>query len=187
MKTTNFIEEVAVLKSILDKTQLEVAIKWGGEVYTLNGKTVVSYGAFKHHFCLWFHHGVFLSDPYGVLINANEEKTKALRQWRFTAMDQIDEKKILEYVTEAIANEENGRSWKPQKSEMPPMPTILLEAFAADSSFEHAFKSLTPYKQKEYLEHFTSAKQEKTQLSRLEKCIPQILDGIGLNDKYKKC
>ena len=48
-----------------------------------------------------------------------------------------------------------------------------------------SFDSLTPFKQKEYSEHIGSAKQEKTRISRLEKSIPLIAEGKGLNDKYR--
>jgi uncharacterized protein YdeI (YjbR/CyaY-like superfamily) len=185
MQDKYFLEEQAILKSILDKTSMKIAIKWGGEVYTHHGKNVVSYGGFKNHFCLWFYNGVFLKDPYQVLINANEEKTKALRQWRFSSIDEIDEDKILEYVLEAIENEEKGLSWKPQKSEMPELPELLLQRLNEDKALKTAFEGLTPFKQKEYVEHIHSAKQEKTKISRLEKCIPLIRDGKGLNDKYR--
>ena len=185
MQDKHFLEEQAILKAILDKTPMKIAIKWGGEVYTHLGKNVVSYGGFKNHFCLWFYNGVFLKDPYQVLTNANEEKTKALRQWRFTSRNEIDENKILEYVLEAIENEEKGLSWKPVKSIMPDLPDLLLQKLNEDAVLKSAFDCLTPFKKKEYIEHISAAKQEKTKISRLEKCIPLILDGKGLNDKYR--
>lgn len=186
MQNKYFPAECAMLKAILEKTPMQTAIKWGAEVYTHKGKTVVSYGGFKNHFCLWFNNGVFLKDPYQVLMNANEEKTKALRQWRFTDASQIDEDKILEYVLEAIENEENGLSWKPQKSAPVEIPKMLASAFEQNDGLESAFLALTPFKQKEYIEHFTSSKRAETQVARLEKSIPMILDGKGLNDKYRK-
>lgn len=185
MTNENFSNELAQLKKILDKTSLQVAIKWGAEVYTHKGKNVVSYAGFKNHFCLWFYNGVFLKDPYQVLVNANEEKTKALRQWRFTSAEQIDEDQILEYVLEAIDNEEKGLRWKPVKSEKPEIPDLILEEFNKNVPFREAFQKLSAYKQKEYIEHICSAKQDKTKISRLEKAIPMILEGKGLNDKYK--
>ena len=76
MQNKYFTAECAMLKAILEKTPMQTAIKWGAEVYTHKGKTVVSYGGFKNHFCLWFNNGVFLKDPYQVLMNANEEKPR---------------------------------------------------------------------------------------------------------------
>jgi uncharacterized protein YdeI (YjbR/CyaY-like superfamily) len=45
-----------------------------------------------------------------------------------------------------------------------------------------AFESLTPGRQRAYLLHFSSAKQAKTRESRIEKYIPQILEGKGIDD-----
>jgi uncharacterized protein YdeI (YjbR/CyaY-like superfamily) len=56
----------------------------------------------------------------------------------------------------------------------------------SDYELKVAFEKLTPGKQKEYAEHIGSAKKEKTQVERLEKIKPMVLEGKGLNDKYKK-
>ncbi|MNO00120.1 hypothetical protein D3C81_2199290 [compost metagenome] len=45
-----------------------------------------------------------------------------------------------------------------------------------------AFETLTPGRQRAYLHHFNEPKQSKTRVSRVEKWMPQILDGKGLND-----
>ena len=108
-------EEVAILSAIIDKTPLDKTTKWGSDVYTYNGKNVVSCGGFKNFFTLWFYNGVFLEDPYKVLISASEGQTKSLRQWRFTSKEEIDEKKILAYIHEAIETEKKGLKIKPAK------------------------------------------------------------------------
>ena len=56
-----------------------------------------------------------------------------------------------------------------------------------DSELLNAFIALTPGKQKDYSNHISDAKQEKTKASRLEKIRPMILAGGGLHDKYKNC
>jgi uncharacterized protein YdeI (YjbR/CyaY-like superfamily) len=45
-----------------------------------------------------------------------------------------------------------------------------------------AFKALTPGRQRGYFLYFSAAKQSKTRESRIEKCVPQILKGKGLDD-----
>ena len=45
-----------------------------------------------------------------------------------------------------------------------------------------AFKALTPGRQRAYLIFFSSAKQPKTREARIEKSIPKILSGNGLDD-----
>ncbi len=178
-------EELNLLRSILDTTELKPAIKWGMDVYTYQGKNVVGFLGFKNHFALWFYKGIFLTDPYRVLVNAQKEVTKAMLQWRFTSIDEIDETRILEYVREAIKNEQEGKSWKPQKQTERELPELLISAFNSNPRLSEAFQALTPYKQKEYIDHIVSAKREATQVARLERIIPMVLEGRGLNDRYK--
>lgn len=183
--TRQWIKELKHIASIINKAPLEKTIKWGAEVFTYNGKNVVSYGGFKNYFTIWFYNGVFLEDTYKVLVNAQEGKTKSLRQWRFTSMAEIDEKKILEYIKEAIEIEKKGLKIKPERFSVVPLPQLLEEVFKKDKALKTAFEKLTPGKQKEYALYINEAKQETTKLNRLEKMKPLILQGIGLNDKYK--
>jgi uncharacterized protein YdeI (YjbR/CyaY-like superfamily) len=187
MESHKYTEEIYLLASIIYKAPLEKTIKWGSEVFTFNGKNVLSYGAFKNFVALWFYNGVFLSDKYNVLVSAQEGVTKSLRQWRFTSLDQIEEKKITEYILEAIEVEKKGLKIKPEKLIMPELPKILNEAFDKESDFGNAFNKLSPGKQKEYLLYLNDAKQDVTRQKRLEKIKPMILGGKGLNDKYKSC
>lgn len=184
-KTNNWKVELDLLAQILNKTPLVVKTKWGAPVYTHNGKNIIAYAGFKNHFSLWFYNGVYLADPYNVLVSAQDGKTKALRQWRFTSGNQIEEKKILQYVKEAIQNSEEGKELKPQKFKPVPVPTLLKSELDANPNFREAFERLTPGKQKEYNLYIDEAKQEKTKLSRIEKIKPLILNGVGLHDKYK--
>ncbi|MES2863024.1 MAG: YdeI/OmpD-associated family protein [Bacteroidota bacterium] len=182
---TKWMEEMEILASIINKLPLEKTIKWGAEVFTYNGKNVVSYGGFKNYFMLWFYNGVFLEDKYNVLVNAQEGKTKSLRQWRFTSIAEIDEKKITEYIYEAIEIEKKGLKISPEKFVAVPVSEILELEFKNNKSLKTAFDKLTPGKQKEYIVYISEAKQEATKLKRIEKIKPLILQGVGLNDKYK--
>jgi uncharacterized protein YdeI (YjbR/CyaY-like superfamily) len=185
IKNDQWTEELGLLRAIVLKTELVETNKWGGEVYTINNKNVLGIGGFKNYFTLWFWNGVFLKDEAQVLVNANEGITKALRQWRFTSASEINEKLILHYINEAIANEKAGLSLKPEKKEA--MPCAFFQA-ALDKNItlKTALEQLTPFKQKEYWEYMATAKQEKTKFTRLEKIAPMILEGIGFNDKYRK-
>ena len=107
---------------VLKHKELKEEIKWGGPIYTLNGRNVLAIGGFKNFFTIWFHNGAFLSDPDKVLINANEAKTRGLRQWRFESMKDIKPALIKKYISEAIVNEKAGKKIKPEKK---PLPAIL--------------------------------------------------------------
>ena len=180
----NWEEELSLLQSIIDKTALTQTTKWGGPVYVYEKKNVIGVGGFKDYFALWFFNGVFLKDEQKKLLNAQEDKTKSLRQWRFTSKEEINEKVILEYIAEAIENEKQGKIIKTSKKETI-VSELLEKEMSQNSALAAAFQKFSPYKQYEFLEYIETAKQEKTKLSRIEKVIPMILGNIGLNDKYR--
>lgn len=177
-------EELLLLKTIIDKTELIETTKWGGPVYVFEKKNVIGLGGFKDYFAIWFFNGVFLKDDKKKLINAQEEVTKSLRQWRFTSKGEINEKEILEYILEAIENEKQGKIIKPTKKEAIVSELLNVE-MVKNPALKDAFEKFSPYKQYEFLEYIETAKQEKTKLSRIEKVIPMILGNVGLNDKYR--
>ena len=183
-KTNQWVEEIELLKSIVNKTPLVETTKWGGIVYTYDDKNVLGLGGFKNYFTIWFFKGVFLKDEANLLVNANEENTKSLRQWRFTSKDDVNEKMILQYIYQAIEVEKAGLEIKPQKKETV-IPLLLQQEMDANTGLHENFLLLTPFKQREYCEYIDTAKREETKLSRLEKIKPMILQGIGLNDKYR--
>lgn len=178
-------DELMVLREIILSTGLKEEIKWGGPVYTLNGKNVLAIGGFKNFFTIWFHNGAFLSDPGKILITASEGRTRGLRQWRFTSMKEIKPALVKKYIKEAIENEKAGKRIKPEKKPPIEIPAEYKAAFKKDKALKDAFAKLTPFRQREYLEHVVEAKTEETRLRRVEKAIPNIRKGIGLNDKYR--
>ncbi|RPA68036.1 hypothetical protein EF405_13945 [Cyclobacteriaceae bacterium YHN15] len=186
MKTQLWENEISLLKSIAEKTELQHSIKWGIDVYTFDGKNVLGIAPFKSYVGIWFYNGVFMKDPKKVFINAQEGKTKGLRQWRFNALSEIEPETVLAYILEAIENEKAGVKLVPAKPSKPKLPELLEKALKEDKGLMSAFEKLTLGKQKEYAEHIAYAKREQTQVERLEKIRPMILEGIGLNDKYKK-
>ncbi|WP_194776976.1 YdeI/OmpD-associated family protein [Pararhodonellum marinum] len=186
-KHEHFREALDHLKSLLKETEMEPSIKWGMDVYTVNGQNVVGAIAFKNHVSLWFYNGVFLSDPKKVLSNAQDGKTKAMRHWQFTSLEEIKafQKDIKAYLHEAISNEKSGKRWQPEKDQSWEIPELLKNALELDPDLKANFEELSPYKQKEYALHIQEAKQEKTKVARLEKIRPMIMQGMGLNDRYK--
>lgn len=187
-KHAKWSDQLETLRSILLETDLEENIKWGSPVYGFGTKNVVGLGAFKSYVGLWFFQGVFLKDQAKVLENANEEKTKALRQWRFHQGDEIDKKLVKNYILEAIENQKQGREILPDRSKKKlEIPAELQTALKQDKALAKSYQGLTEAKQREFADHIASAKQEKTRLVRLEKALPLIKAGKGLYDKYKNC
>ena len=176
------------LRNILLATPLIETVKWGIPIYTFDNKNLVGIGAFKNHVGLWFFQGALINDKYGVLKNAQEGKTKAMRQIHFNNMGDIHEKIILEYVNETIQNQKSGLVIKPQKntSELV-VPKELNDIFKKNNQFKSSFNGLTMGRKREYVEYIETAKRVATKLSRIEKIFPLIMENKGLYDKYKKC
>lgn len=185
---SHFSSEISLLRNIINSTALEETIKWSMPTYCLNGKNVLGIGAFKHHFCIWFHQGVFLKDEHHLLYNAQEEKTKAMRQMRFESKNAINEAAVLTYVKEAIENQRLGRVLMSQRKTKPLIiETELKAALNENAELKKMFKTLSISKQREYNDYIGDAKREDTKLRRLDKIVPQIINGKALHDKYKNC
>ncbi len=180
----DYLQELKILREILLECELKETVKWGAPMYTNNGKNIVGIGAFKSYFGLWFFQGALLSDKSKKLINAQEGTTKAMRQWRFKSIDEIDEKLIKVYVKEAIANQKAGKIIKPEKKPLI-IPELLKEALASNTELAENFESLSLSCKREHAEYIADAKKEETQRRRLEKIIPMIKNKKGLNDKYR--
>lgn len=185
---SHFGEALVLLRGIINTTELNESVKWSAPVYDLNGKNVVGLGAFKHHFGIWFFNGVFLKDQQNRLVNAQENKTKALRQMRFGHIDEIDKNVVLAYVKEAIENQKLGKEIKPvRNTKTLVIPEELNQILKTQSNVNDSFYALTLGKQREYCTHIADAKREATKQTRINKIIPMILKGVGLHDKYKNC
>ena len=181
-------QSLQLLRKLISSTELVETVKWGMPVYTLNNKNIVGFSAFKSWTGLWFYQGVFLKDPEGRLISAREGTTKGLRQMRFSSLKEIEESRetILAYLGEAIQNQKQGKVIKPERNKKLEVPEELQDAFRRDPALRDAFEALSLTSKRDFAEHVGSAKREETRKQRLEKIIPMILEGIGLNDKYKK-
>jgi len=186
-KSDSWRDELKRLREILNDTPLEETVKWGMPYYTWKGKNVVSIAAFSSYFGLWFTQGALLKDTEKILVNAQEGKTKALRQWRMTSAKEIKARTIKAYVKEAIAVVDEGREIKPARKKAIVIPAELKTALNKDNKTAASFKKLTPGKQREYTAYIAEAKQAATKQRRIGKIVPMIQSGAGLNDKYKNC
>lgn len=187
-KHEQWTEALTVLRELVHSTPLEETVKWGAPVYTLDGKNVVGLGAFKYYVGLWFYQGALLQDAQKKLINAQENKTKALRQWRLNSLQEIQEEAttIKAYLQEAIENQRQGKKIKPDRNKALLIPNELAAHLSGDAELKAHFEALSRGKQREYAEYIAEAKRDETKQKRLEKMTPMILAGIGLHDKYRK-
>ncbi len=177
--------ELERLREILLSTELEEEVKWGGPCYTYRGKNVVGMAGFNSYFGLWFHQGALLKDQKKFLINAQEGKTKALRQWRMQTASDIKPTIIKSYVKEAIKLANEGKKIAPARKKPVIVPPELKKAFRTNKAASESFGKLRPGSQREFAEYIADAKREDTKLRRIEKILPMISKGVGLNDRYR--
>lgn len=176
-------EEIKKLRIILLDCMLTEELKWGCPCYTYQDGNVALIHVFKEYCAVLFFKGALLSDPNGILIRQSEN-VQAGRQVRFTSVKEITQlKSILKtYVFEAIEVEKAGLKVKLKKTEDFKVAEEFQKKLNKMPALKAAFEALTPGRQRAYNLYFTSAKLPKTRESRVEKYIPQILDGKGLND-----
>ncbi|WP_445492312.1 DUF1801 domain-containing protein [Niallia sp. 03133] len=176
--------EYEKLRNIVLDCELTEEFKWMHPCYTFEKKNIVLIHGFKEYCALLFHKGALLQDAHGVLIQQTEN-VQAARQIRFTNVQEIVEMEpiLKAYIHEAIEVEKAGLEVNfKKKTEEFIIPEELQNKFNEIPALKTAFKSLTPGRQRAYILHFSSPKQSKTRVSRVEKCMDKILNGKGLND-----
>ncbi|MGE5440717.1 MAG: YdeI/OmpD-associated family protein [Bacteroidota bacterium] len=176
-------KEFEKLRSIVFDSGLTEDFKWGVPCYTFQNRNVVLIHGFKEYCALLFFKGALLSDPNGILIRQTEN-VQSSRQVRFTSLKEIKELEpvLKSYVYEAIEVEKAGLEVEPKQTKEYQVPEEFQDKLNEMPRLKTAFEQLTPGRQRAYLLYFSSPKQSKTWLGRVEKSIPQILSGKGLND-----
>ena len=175
--------EFEALREIVLRCPVTEEIKWGWPCYSYEGANVVVIHGFKDYCALLFMKGALMKDPEGILIQQTENVQSA-RQIRFTSLGEIARLKgaLQAYVEDAIALTKTGAKVEKKTTADFPFPEELRDRMDKDPDLRAAFEALTPGRQRGYLFHFNSAKQSKTREARIEKHLPRILQGKGLED-----
>lgn len=178
-------DELKLLREIVNQHECVEESKWGSPCYTVQGKNVLMISALNDYCCISFFKGSLLSDPKNLLEKPGPH-SQAARLYKFTSTDRIRliQDDINSSILEAIKLEKSGAQVQ-FKKEPEPLPDEMLTKFDEDPVLKSAFYALTPGRQRGFILHISQAKQSKTRMTRLEKCTPMIMEGIGLHDKYK--
>ena len=176
-------DEHEKLRELCLACQLSEELKWGQPCYMLNDKNIVIIGGFKNYVALSFFKGALLRDEGGILVRQTE-RVQAGRQLRFSSVEDITEKEtmIKAYIGEAVEIEKAGLKVPVEKKTEIKIPDELQAKFNDDPAFKNAFYALTPGRQRGYIFYFNGAKQSVTRVSRIEKCMTKIFEGLGVND-----
>ena len=176
-------KELLKLREILLETNLNEELKWGSPCYTSNNRNIVLIHEFKEYCAVLFFKGVLLKDREGILIQPTKNVQSA-RQIRFTEIHEVVkiESTLKDYIQEAIEVEKLGLKVEFKKPNEFEISEEFQAKFNEIPELKTAFDKLSPGRQRAYLLHFSAPKQNKTREARVEKCIPNILNGKGLTD-----
>jgi uncharacterized protein YdeI (YjbR/CyaY-like superfamily) len=176
-------EELAQLRRMVLDCGLTEELKWGVPCYMFQKANIVLIHVFKEYCALLFVKGALLNDTDGILIQQTEN-VQAARQIRFTHVREIMKLETIlkTHIYEALEVEKAGLKVALKKTVEFNIPDEFQHKLAEISGLKTAFEALTPGRQRAYILHFSAPKQSQTRVSRVEKCIPQILNGKGLNE-----
>ena len=176
-------EEMEKLREIVLACPVTEELKWGVPCYTVDDKNVVLIHGFKEYCAILFVKGALLKDPKGILIRQTENVQSA-RQVRFSNLQDIVKLQAVlkTYIRAAIDIEKAGLKVPRKSTEEFDVTAEFRNKLETTPKLKTAFEALTPGRQRAYLLHFSSAKQSKTREARIEKCLPLIFEGKGLND-----
>jgi uncharacterized protein YdeI (YjbR/CyaY-like superfamily) len=176
-------QEFKKLRTIILDCELAEELKWGCPCYTFENRNVVLIHGFKKYCALLFFKGALLKDAKRILIQQTEN-VQAARQIRFRNVQEVVELEAVlkAYIREAREAEKVGLKVNLKKTAEFRTPEEFQKKLHEIPALKTAFDALTPGRQRAYLLHFSQPKQSKTRESRVEKCMPQILKGKGLND-----
>jgi uncharacterized protein YdeI (YjbR/CyaY-like superfamily) len=182
-KAEKWQKEQEQLRTIALDCQLTEELKWGTPCYTLGKSNIVLIHAFKEYCAFLFFKGALLKDTNNILIQQSDN-VQAARQIRFTNLKEItDQKDILKtYIYQAIEIEKAGLKVELKKTTEFEVSEEFQKKLDEIPDLKKAFHALTPGRQRAYLLHFSQPKQAKTREARVDKNIPNILKGKGLND-----
>ena len=176
-------QEYEKLRKIVLECPVTEELKWGCPCYTFEKTNIVLIHGFKEYCALLFFKGALLKDKAGILIQQTAN-VQAARQLRFTNVREITKLKsvVTAYIKEAIEIEKRGLRVDLKKTSEFAMPDEFKDKLDEMPGLKKAFAALTPGRQRGYLLYFSAPKQSKTRVARIEKSVPQILKGKGLND-----
>ena len=182
-KAKKWQEEFEKLRMIVLECGLTEELKWGCPCYSFEKSNIVLIHGFKDYCALLFMKGALLNDEHGILVQQTENVQSA-RQIRFTDIREIyDLEPIVKaYIHEAIEVEKARLKVKFKKATEFAVAEEFQNKLDRLPALKKAFYALTPGRQRGYLLYFSSAKQSKTRAARVEKYMPQILEGKGIDD-----
>ncbi|MES2591602.1 MAG: DUF1801 domain-containing protein [Bacteroidota bacterium] len=178
-----FAQEICIkLRSIIFKAEPGIIEdwKWGPNYY--KSGMVCGFWYFKKHVTFLFYQGALLKDKKKVL-QANPG-TLHNKHIKFTDVKEINEKLLIDYITEAVINNEKGIKLTEAKDKTVIIPPDFKKLLVKNKALPN-FEAMSYSKRKDYVQWIEGAKQTETRAKRIELALEKIAVKQGLNDKYK--
>lgn len=177
-------DEMVKLRTIALDCPVTEELKWGKPCYAHDGSNIAILQGFKQYCAILFPKGVLFKDPEGVLVKVGPN-TQSGRQIRFADLSEVEklESVVRDYILEGIEVEKAGLEVEFKSTDEFDVPSELTAILDEMPEYQEAWDNLTPGRQRGWLLHFSGAKQSKTRASRVEKAMPAIMEGKGLNDR----
>ena len=174
--------ELTKLRPILLDCGLTEEFKWGKPCYVHEGRNIVILQEMNAFLALMFFKGALINDPDNVL-EEQGPNSRSARRIRFTSVRDVDRLATVVRlsVQAAIRVEKEGRVVGPAPESAP--VAEMQNRLDRDLALKLAFEALTPGRRREYNLYISGAKQTKTRVARVERCVQRILEGRGLRDR----
>jgi hypothetical protein len=155
--------------------------KWGPNYY--KDGMVCGFWYFKHHVTFTFFQGAMLKDEKNVLqVNSGNINNRHLK---FTDIKQINERLLIQYLREAVNNNQKGLKIIQSADKTVVIPADLKKLMVKNKVLVH-FEDLSYSKRKDYVQWVEAAKQDETRMRRMLQAVDKLKLSLGLNDHYNK-
>ena len=177
--TQKWASGLATIRDLCLDLGLSETLKWSHPCYMHAGRNVVIFGAFFKDFRLNFFQASLLRDPLR-LLQKRGKNSHVADMLSFDHPDQVIQMKdhISELLRDAINVAASGKRVE-KRTVILERPEVLVDIFSQDPLHGDAFDALTPGRQKSYILHVNSAKNEETKRRRILSSREKILAGKG--------
>lgn len=154
------------LRALVHEADPEIIEDWKwGPNFNRNGMVCNVWG-FKSHASIVFFRGTQMKDKYK-LFNFGEAN-KGTRTIKFTDISQVDDKKIIAYVREAVKLNLSDVPHPKKSEKVVALPPELESYFAKNKKAKAVFDAYNFTTRRELAQSISSAKRSETKLKRME-------------------
>jgi len=179
------------LRSLVHRVcpESEEVIKWHMPMFSLEGKLFCALGAYKEH-CRFM---IFGPEVRSLIKTGGHGSAGGMDSFgKLTSLGDLpNDRQIAKYLKFAAERIAQGKSPMSRGRRRTPKPALKVPAAFAgalkrNTAAETTFASLSPFRQREYLEWITGAKREETKTRRIAQAILWLADGKSLNWRYER-